>query len=150
MAQEHRRVNLRTAAIALAGMLVGGSNQVLAFALVMWSDGIVHDMLTLYFGSFCLLWTAWTIVLNVLVGWNVTRCVQSSLCSKSRRQRTIGMDAMHITEHMVLSTILLFASMTILHCLPVKPSVENYPNRGRDMGVMFPPPFAAGCHEQNL
>jgi hypothetical protein len=163
MGQEHRCFNLRTAAIALAGLLVGGSNQVLALVLVR-SDGTVHDLLTLYFGPFCLLWTAWTVVLNVLVGWNVTRCVQSSLCSQSRQQRTmlrrellyvagsvlgiwstrIGMDVMHNrTQHMLPSITLLCASMTILHCLPGEPRVETYPTEVGYGGYVPPPMLLA-------
>jgi hypothetical protein len=157
-------IDLRAAAIALAGVLVGESNQVLAFALV-WSHGIVHDMIMLHFGLCCVIWTAWTIALNVLVGWNVTRCGQPSLVSKSTMQprpdrammrmelmyisgsilgtwlTRIGVDVMHNrTEHMVSSVVLLCVSLTILHGLPVKPDVEHSPTEDGH-GSYVPPPL---------
>jgi hypothetical protein len=163
MGHEHGSVRLRGAAIALTGLLVGGSNHVLALALG-WSNGIVHDVIMIHFGLFCVLWTAWTVALNVFVVWNMTRCGQSSLSSKSimhpRQHRTmlrmesiyitgsilgiwstwIGIDVMHNrTGHIVSSVVLLCASLTILHCWTVKPDVESSPTEDGNGSYVSPP-----------
>jgi hypothetical protein len=141
------------ATFALTSLLIGATSQGLAYVLV-WSDDTVRDMIASHCGLFCMLWTVWTVGLNVFVGLNLARCGQTppetGNAANPQQQRTmlrmeamffagsilgiwsawVGIDALrNDTEHTVSMLILLCLSIasfaTILHCCPEESCVED-------------------------
>jgi hypothetical protein len=155
-------------AVALTGLFVGAASQGLAYLMV-WDDDNMRSMIMLHHGLFCLLWTVWTVGLNLLVGWNLTRYGQPSCGTNktmnARQQRTmlrmesmyfagsilgiwstwIGIDVLHNdTEHAASSLTLLSLSIasfaTILHCFPEESCVED-PAAEFEQESYVPPPL---------
>jgi hypothetical protein len=152
MHPDYRLMPQKNAAIVFAGLFVGAASQGLAYA-IMWDDDTVRNMVTLQYGLFCLLWTTWTVGLNVLVGWNMARCDQAcdtGSTTNPQQQRTmmrmesmyfagtilgiwlswVGIDVLrNDTERAVQRLILLYLSIIsyaiILHCFPEESCVED-------------------------
>jgi cytochrome bd-type quinol oxidase subunit 2 len=150
-----------TVAVAFIGVFVGAAIQGLAYVMVWDTDDTARHTITSHYGLFCLLWTAWTVGLNLLVGWNLTRFSQPENTMNPRQQRTmlqmefmyitgsilgswstwIGIDVMHNRTVLVVSNVFLmcvFMTATWT-CWPVKLGVEDSPTEDGHGSYVSPP-----------
>jgi hypothetical protein len=148
-------------AVAFTGVFVGAASQGLAYAIV-WDDDTVRNMAMLQCGLFCLLWTAWTVGVNVLFGWNLTRCGRASRdtgnTTNPQQQRKmlrmesvyfagsilgiwsawVGIHALHNDMRHAISRLSIMSCATILHFLPEESCVEE-PASEVEQGSYVPP-----------
>jgi hypothetical protein len=129
-----------TVAVALSGLFVGAASQGLAYVMVC-DDDTVRNIIASHCGLFCLFWTVWTVGLNVLVGWKLTRCGPASLGSESTMHPTQQRAMLRMESMFFAGSIVgIWSSFaTILHCLPEESRLED-PVSEVGQGSYVPPP----------